>query len=93
MLGDGLSAIGILYILICMLRGGAALYQICIGVFISSVFSSLLEPAYRATVTDLLTKEEYSKASGMVSLAGAPVPWSLPCWRDSCWLSAILNCC
>ena len=72
MLGDGLSAIGILYILICMLRGGAALYQICIGVFISSVFSSLLEPAYRATVTDLLTKEEYSKASGMVSLAGAP---------------------
>lgn len=71
MLGDGLSAIGILYILICMLRGGAALYQICIGVFVSSVFSSLLEPAYRATVTDLLTKEEYSKASGMVSLAGS----------------------
>ncbi len=71
MLGDGLSAIGILYILICMLCGGAALYQICIGVFISSVFSSLLEPAYRATVTDLLTKEEYSKASGMVSLAGS----------------------
>ena len=78
MLGDGLSAIGILYILICMLRGGAALYQICIGVFISSVFSSLLEPAYRATVTDLLTKEEYSKASGMVSLAGsAPVGGTL----------------
>lgn len=71
MLGDGLSAIGIVYILICMLRGGAALYQICIGVFVSSVFSSLLEPAYRATVTDLLTKEEYSKASGMVSLAGS----------------------
>lgn len=71
MLGDGLSAIGILYILVCMLRGEAALYQICIGVFISSVFSSLLEPAYRATVTDLLTKEEYSKASGMVSIAGS----------------------
>lgn len=71
MLGDGLSAIGILYILICMLRGGAALYQICIGVLISSVFSSLLEPAYRATVSDLLTKEEYSKASGMVSIAGS----------------------
>ena len=31
MLGDGLSAIGVAYILICMLRGGAALYQICIG--------------------------------------------------------------
>lgn len=71
MLGDGLSALGILYILFCMLRGEATVTQICIGVFISSVFSSLLEPSYRATVTDLLTQEEYSKASGMVSLAGS----------------------
>jgi len=71
MLGDGLSALGLIYILICMMMGEAKLYQICIGVFISSVFSSLLEPSYRATVTDLLTPEEYSKASGMVSLAGS----------------------
>lgn len=71
MIGDGFSAIGILYILICMLQGEAALYQICIGVTVSSVFSALLEPAYKATVTDLLTQEEYSKASGMVSIAGS----------------------
>ena len=71
MLGDGLSALGLVYILICMMTGGAELYQICIGVCVSSVFSSLLEPAYRATITDLLTPEEYSKASGMVSLAGS----------------------
>lgn len=71
MLGDGCSALGILYILLCMMRGGAALWQICLGVFISSTFSALLEPSYRATVTDLLTKEEYSKASGLVSLAGS----------------------
>lgn len=71
MLGDGLSALGVLYILICMLRGGAALWQICVGVLVSSVFSALLEPAYRATVTDLLSKEEYSRASGLVSLAGS----------------------
>ncbi|MBR4169746.1 MAG: MFS transporter [Lachnospiraceae bacterium] len=70
-IGDGCSAIGIIYILICMLRGGATLWQICLGVFVSSFFSSLLEPAYRATITDLLTKEEYTKASGMVSLAGS----------------------
>lgn len=71
MLGDGCSALGILYILLCMVRGEAALWQICIGVFVSSTFSALLEPSYRATVTDLLTAEEYSKASGMVSLAGS----------------------
>lgn len=71
MLGDGLSALGVLYILICMLRGGAALWQICVGVLVSSVFSALLEPAYRATVSDLLSREEYSRASGLVSLAGS----------------------
>lgn len=71
MIGDGCSALGILYILMCMIRGEATLTDICIGVFVSSVFSSLLEPAYRATVTDLLTKEEFSKASGLVSLAGS----------------------
>ena len=71
MVGDGCSAIGIFYIFICMENGGASLTQICIGVFISSVFSSLLEPSYRATVSDLLTKEDFSKASGLVSLAGS----------------------
>ncbi len=71
MIGDGCSALGIIYILICMMNGGASLAQICVGVFVSAVFSALLEPSFRATITDLLTKEEYSKASGLVSLAGS----------------------
>ena len=71
MIGDGCSAIGILYILVCMMSGGASLVQICAGVFVSSFFSALLEPSFRATITDLLTKEEYSRASGLVSLAGS----------------------
>ena len=71
MIGDGCSAVGILYILLCMMNGGATLAQICTGVFISSFFSALLEPSFRATITDLLTREEYSRASGLVSLAGS----------------------
>ena len=71
MIGDGFSGLGILYIFLCMIRGGANLVQICIGVFISAIFSSLLDPSYRATITDLLSKEEFSKASGLVSLAGS----------------------
>ena len=71
MIGDGCSALGVLFILICMIRGEASLWQICLGVSISAVFSALLEPSYRATITDLLTKEEFSKASGLVSLAGS----------------------
>lgn len=71
MIGDGLSGLGILYIVICMMTSGASLLQICIGAFISSAFSALMDPSYKATVTDLLTKEEYSKASGLVSIAGS----------------------
>lgn len=71
MIGDGCSGLGILYIFLCMLHGKANLVQICIGVFVSAIFSSLLDPSYRATITDLLSKEEFSKASGLVSLAGS----------------------
>ena len=70
-LGDGLSALGLVYILVCMLMGEATILQICIGVTISSVFSSLLDPAYKATITDLLTKEQFTKATGLVQLAGS----------------------
>lgn len=71
MLGDGLSAIGVIYILICMQTGNGSFVNICIGVLISAVFSSLLEPSYRATVSDLLTEDEFAKASGLVGLAGS----------------------
>lgn len=71
MIGDGFSALGIIFIFLCMITGEASLWQICLGVFVSASFSALLEPAFRATITDLLTKEEYSKASGLVSLAGS----------------------
>lgn len=68
-LGDSLSAIGIVLILVFILINQINLAVICIGVFISSVFSSLMAPAYKATVSDLLTKEQYAKASGLVQIA------------------------
>lgn len=71
MAGDSLSAAGLVYILVCMLQGGAQLWQICVGVTVSSVFSSLMDPAYKATVSDLLSKEQYTKASGLVQAASS----------------------
>ena len=70
-LGDGLSALGLFYILFCVMSGTAGLVNICIGVTVSSVFASLLEPAYRATITDLIPQEQYAKASGLVQMAGS----------------------
>ncbi len=70
-IGDGLSALGLIFILFFMIKGEAKLWQVYMGVMISSIFISLLEPAYTATITDLLTKEQYTKAGGLVQIAGS----------------------
>ena len=70
-LGDGLSIPGLSYILWHTLQGDATVSQVGIGVFISSIFVSLLQPSYSATITDLLTPDEYAKANGLVQLANA----------------------
>jgi MFS transporter, DHA3 family, macrolide efflux protein len=67
--GDLFSALGLLCMLISIQIGHAGIAPIVIGVTINSAFVSLLDPAYRATVTDLLTEEEYAKASGLVQMA------------------------
>ncbi|MNW31319.1 enterobactin exporter EntS [compost metagenome] len=71
LIGDGGSVLGLLYILLIMMIGHMEVWHICIGVALSSIFASLTDPAYRATITDLLSKEQYAQASGMVQLAGA----------------------
>lgn len=51
MVGDGCSAFGIFYILLCMMNGEAALWQICVGVFI--YFTKGLVPAVLGIVAGL----------------------------------------
>lgn len=69
-LGDGCSALGLAYILWHIQFGGFRIMPVLAGVTFNAVFVALLEPSYKATVTDLLTEEEFSKASGMVQMAG-----------------------
>ncbi len=69
-LGDLLSGLGLVYMLVMLQLGSNSMAPILIGVTVNSVFVALLEPSYKATVTDLLTEEEYAKASGLVQLAG-----------------------
>lgn len=70
-LGDSLSALGLLYILFSFMDGRFAIWKICVGVGVSSIFISLIEPSYKATVTDLLNEDQYTKASGLIQIAGA----------------------
>ena len=63
------SALGPAFILSCLLLGEPELWHIYLGVTVSSVFTGFHTPAYKATVTDLLTKEQYSRGSGLIQLA------------------------
>src|SRR5574344_1260566 len=70
-LGDFLSVFGLFYILVCVRSGNVALWQLCLGVAISSIFTALIDPAFKATITDLLSEKEYGKASGLIQIAGS----------------------
>ncbi|TVR29549.1 MAG: MFS transporter, partial [Spirochaetaceae bacterium] len=70
-LGDLGSAGGVLFILVSVLAGALVPWKIYLGVAVSSVFVALQNPAYKASVTDLLPAEHYSRASGLVQLASS----------------------
>lgn len=69
--GDFGSTLGLLFIFAMMLKGNIELWQIYLGIAISSVFSAFQEPAYKALVTDLLPENQYAKASGLMQLASS----------------------
>lgn len=69
--GDFGSTLGLLFIFVMMLKGNIELWQIYLGIAISSVFSAFQEPAYKALVTDLLPENQYAKASGLMQLASS----------------------
>ncbi|NMD38536.1 MAG: MFS transporter [Christensenellaceae bacterium] len=70
-LGDFVSALGLILMLILMALGNIKVLQIVFCVGFNSVFVSLLSPAFKATITDLLSEEEYTKASGMMGISSS----------------------
>lgn len=69
-IGDLFSGLGLFFILINMQMGNKGILPILIGVTFNAVFVALLEPSYKATISDILPEEDFAKASGMVQMAG-----------------------
>lgn len=70
-LGELFSGLTLLICLVAVMSPKPSLVMICIGVAISSVFSALTEPAFKATISDLLSEEDFARAGGMVQLAAS----------------------
>jgi MFS transporter, DHA3 family, macrolide efflux protein len=71
LLGELFSGLGLVICLLSIMSGSPTLLVISLGVGISSIFLALVEPAFKAIITDLLPPEEFVKASGMVQIAGS----------------------
>ncbi|MBN1682276.1 MFS transporter [Candidatus Bathyarchaeota archaeon] len=68
-LSDTASAIGTITILILILFGRLEIWHLyIIGIF-TGTFQSFSFPAYSSTISMVLSKEQYSRASGLLSLA------------------------
>lgn len=70
-LGDAFSAVGLVALLVMIHTGFGTVPVVCLCVAVSSVFGSVMDPAYRALVTDLLPATQYARAAGAVQFASA----------------------
>lgn len=69
--GDIGSAVAVLFLLMFTVGGGLTPAKIYLGVSINSIFTALQGPAYKASVTDLLSANQFAKAGGLVQLASS----------------------
>ncbi|QWW19074.1 MFS transporter [Schaalia sp. 19OD2882] len=69
-IGDGGSVLGLALVAAALLTQAPS-WLILVGVTASSVFAALTEPALKASVSDLVSQDEYVRASGLFSLAAA----------------------
>ncbi len=69
--GDVGAALGVGFIILMRWSGSEALWPFYIGVGFSSIFTALHGPAFKASISDLLSEEDYARASGLVQLAEA----------------------
>ena len=70
-IGDAGSILGLGVILAALSSPRPSLGWLCTGAVISSCLAALTEPALRASVTDLVSEEDYVRSSGLLQLASA----------------------
>ncbi|MBU4440183.1 MAG: MFS transporter [Acetobacterium sp.] len=70
-LGELFSGLGLVICLVSVMSASPSIVVICIGVGVSSIFTALTEPAFKATMTDLLSEEDFARGGGMVQIANS----------------------
>lgn len=87
------ASLGTVYIALIYFFGDLTLLHICIGTAVNSIFNGFQNAAYQASVTQLVPREFYDRAGGMVqaAMAGGVVvsPLLAPVLLDNLGLEGI----
>jgi DHA3 family macrolide efflux protein-like MFS transporter len=70
-LTDSAAALTTLGVAILLFSGNLLVWHIYVTTFLSSVFSSFQDPAYRASITMLVPKKDLARAGGIQQMGGA----------------------
>ena len=70
-LSDGAAGLSTIVVLLLYVSGDLKIWHLYVTGAFAGVFESFQFPAYSAAVTMIVPKEQYARASGMLSLAGS----------------------
>ncbi len=70
-LGDAGSAAAVVFLLFCTVYGRLSIWIIYMGVALGSAFTALQGPAYKASLSDMLTESQLAKGSGLMQLSSS----------------------
>ena len=70
-LGDTGSAAAVVFMLTCLISGSLSIRSIYWGVAFGSAFTALQGPAFKASLSDLLSAAQFAKAGGLIQLASS----------------------
>lgn len=69
-IGESFSGLGLLFMLYHIHFYGDDILPILIGTAFNGIFVALMEPSFKATLTDVLSEEDYQRAAALVQMIG-----------------------
>lgn len=69
--GDGGGITGIAVVWWALLQPQPSIPLVCIGMLLTGAFAAVSEPAFKASITDLVDPDDYARSSALMQLIGA----------------------
>ncbi|MDH4116970.1 MAG: MFS transporter [Acidimicrobiia bacterium] len=69
--GDGTGIAGLGLVWWALTRPQSSILLVCVGMFVTGAFASISEPSFKASITDLVSPDDYARSSARMQLIAA----------------------